>query len=97
MSTSLPRTCTVRHLVTKYLDINAIPKRYFWELLSKFTDSDLERDKLIEFCTPAGQVHFSFLFSLVAGCDPELGAVSLAEHLNVNNHHCENASTVQDF
>ena len=29
--------------------------RYFWELLSHFTTSDLEREKLLEFCSPEGQ------------------------------------------
>jgi sulfite reductase alpha subunit-like flavoprotein len=56
LMSSLPRPCTVHCLVSKYLDINSIPKRYFWELMAKFTDSDLEREKLLEFCTPAGQV-----------------------------------------
>lgn len=56
VNSPLPQPCTVRDLVAKYLDINCIPKRYFWELMSKFTDSDLEREKLTEFCSSAGQV-----------------------------------------
>jgi sulfite reductase alpha subunit-like flavoprotein len=51
----LPQPCTIRQLVTDYLDINAIPRRYFWELMSIFTDSDIEREKLQEFCTTDGQ------------------------------------------
>ena len=47
--------CTVRDFVTKHLDINGIPRRYFWELMSQFTDDDLEREKLQEFCTAEGQ------------------------------------------
>ena len=51
----LPRRCTVRELVAKHLDINSVPRRYFWELMSQFTDDDLEREKLQEFCTAEGQ------------------------------------------
>ena len=32
-----------------------VPRRYTFELLSHFTDSELEREKLIEFSTPSGQ------------------------------------------
>lgn len=32
-----------------------VPRRYAFELLSHFTDSDLEREKLKEFVSPAGQ------------------------------------------
>lgn len=32
-----------------------MPRRYTFELLSHFTDSELEREKLIEFTTPTGQ------------------------------------------
>jgi len=51
-----PHQCTVREFVTKHLNINGVPRRYFWELLSQFTDDDLEREKLQEFCTAEGQV-----------------------------------------
>ena len=51
----LPHRCTVQELVTKHLDINAVPRRYFWELMSQFTDDELEREKLREFCTAEGQ------------------------------------------
>ena len=47
---------TVRDFVTKHLNINGIPRRYFWELMSVFSDDDLEREKLQEFCTASGQV-----------------------------------------
>jgi len=50
------RQCTVLEFVTKHLDINTIPRRYFWELMAQFTDDDLEREKLSEFCTAEGQV-----------------------------------------
>jgi equilibrative nucleoside transporter 1/2/3 len=35
--------------------LQAVPRRYFFHLLSNFTTSDLEREKLIEFSTPEGQ------------------------------------------
>jgi len=47
---------TVRDFVTKHLNINGIPRRYFWELMAVFSDDDLEREKLQEFCTANGQV-----------------------------------------
>lgn len=38
-----------------YLDIQGVPRRYFFELLSHFTSSDLEKEKLLEFCSAEGQ------------------------------------------
>ncbi|XP_029025711.2 NADPH-dependent diflavin oxidoreductase 1 [Betta splendens] len=51
----LPQPCTVRHLVEAYLDIAAVPRRSFFELLSTFATNELERDKLVEFSSAAGQ------------------------------------------
>ncbi|XP_015765584.1 PREDICTED: NADPH-dependent diflavin oxidoreductase 1-like [Acropora digitifera] len=51
----LPRPCSVRHLVEHYLDIQGVPRRYFFELLSHFTTSELEKEKLQEFCSAEGQ------------------------------------------
>ncbi|XP_044174557.1 NADPH-dependent diflavin oxidoreductase 1-like [Acropora millepora] len=51
----LPRPCSVRHLVEDYLDIQGVPRRYFFELLSQFTTSELEKEKLQEFCSAEGQ------------------------------------------
>ncbi|XP_014853881.1 PREDICTED: NADPH-dependent diflavin oxidoreductase 1 [Poecilia mexicana] len=51
----LPRPCSVRHLVERYLDVAAVPRRSFFELLAAVATSDLERDKLLEFCSPAGR------------------------------------------
>ncbi|KAM4527105.1 NADPH-dependent diflavin oxidoreductase 1 [Odontesthes bonariensis] len=51
----LPRPCTVRHLVESYLDIAAVPRRSFFELLSTFATNELEREKLAEFSSAAGQ------------------------------------------
>uniref|UniRef100_A0A7N8XL74 NADPH-dependent diflavin oxidoreductase 1 n=1 Tax=Mastacembelus armatus TaxID=205130 RepID=A0A7N8XL74_9TELE len=53
--TRLPQPCTVRHLVESYLDIAAVPRRSFFELLSTFATNELERDKLLEFSSAAGQ------------------------------------------
>ncbi|XP_029921186.1 NADPH-dependent diflavin oxidoreductase 1 [Myripristis murdjan] len=52
---SLPQPCTVRHLVESYLDIAAVPRRSFFELLSTFSTNNLEKEKLIEFSSAEGQ------------------------------------------
>ncbi|XP_031613316.1 NADPH-dependent diflavin oxidoreductase 1 [Oreochromis aureus] len=51
----LPQPCTVRHLVESYLDIAAVPRRSFFELLSTFATNELEREKLAEFSSAVGQ------------------------------------------
>nr|XP_003229785.2 PREDICTED: NADPH-dependent diflavin oxidoreductase 1 isoform X1 [Anolis carolinensis] len=51
----LPQPCSVRHLVTHYLDITCVPRRSFFELLSHFSTDDLEREKLREFSSAQGQ------------------------------------------
>ncbi|XP_063000895.1 NADPH-dependent diflavin oxidoreductase 1 isoform X2 [Elgaria multicarinata webbii] len=51
----LPQPCTVRHLVSRYLDITCVPRRSFFELLSHFSLNDLEREKLQEFSSAQGQ------------------------------------------
>ncbi|CAK6972512.1 NADPH-dependent diflavin oxidoreductase 1 [Scomber scombrus] len=51
----LPQPCTVRHLVESYLDIAAVPRRSFFELLSTFSTNELEQEKLVEFSSAAGQ------------------------------------------
>ncbi|KAJ7339371.1 NADPH-dependent diflavin oxidoreductase 1 [Desmophyllum pertusum] len=51
----LPQPCSIQHLVEHYLDIQGVPRRYFFELLSHFTTSDLEQEKLQEFCSAEGQ------------------------------------------
>ncbi|XP_072228397.1 NADPH-dependent diflavin oxidoreductase 1 [Leuresthes tenuis] len=51
----LPQPCTVRHLVESYLDIAAVPRRSFFELLATFATNELEREKLAEFSSAAGQ------------------------------------------
>ena len=44
-----------RECAEKLLDLQAIPGRYFFELLAKFTKDDLEKEKFIEFTTSEGQ------------------------------------------
>ncbi|XP_071394337.1 NADPH-dependent diflavin oxidoreductase 1 [Centroberyx affinis] len=52
---SLPQPCTVRHLVESYLDVAAVPRRSFFELLATFATDELEREKLDEFSSAQGQ------------------------------------------
>ncbi|GAB1606870.1 NADPH-dependent diflavin oxidoreductase 1 isoform X1 [Argonauta hians] len=51
----LPQPCTIYHLLKTYLDICAIPRRYFFELMASFSDDELEKEKLEEFTTAEGQ------------------------------------------
>ncbi|XP_036892818.1 NADPH-dependent diflavin oxidoreductase 1 isoform X2 [Sturnira hondurensis] len=51
----LPQPCSVRHLVSKYLDIAGVPRRSFFELLACLSPQELEREKLLEFSSAAGQ------------------------------------------
>lgn len=46
----VPRT--LFEVCTKYLDIAAVPRRYFFELLSHFATDLREADRLLEFSTP---------------------------------------------
>nr|KAF6434019.1 NADPH dependent diflavin oxidoreductase 1 [Molossus molossus] len=51
----LPQPCSVRHLVSQYLDIASVPRRSFFELLACLSPHELEREKLLEFSSAAGQ------------------------------------------
>ncbi|XP_030631210.1 NADPH-dependent diflavin oxidoreductase 1 [Chanos chanos] len=51
----LPQPCTIRCLVESFLDIAAVPRRSFFELLATFATNELEREKLSEFCSAQGQ------------------------------------------
>lgn len=51
----IPDGLTVRQLVKHYLDIQAIPKRSFFEFLWPICDDNLEKTKLQEFSTTDGQ------------------------------------------
>ncbi|KAF6327729.1 NADPH dependent diflavin oxidoreductase 1 [Rhinolophus ferrumequinum] len=57
--TRLPQPCSVRHLVSQYLDIVGVPRRSFFELLACLSPSELERDKLLELSSAAGQEELS--------------------------------------
>lgn len=48
--------CTIRYLVTHYLDVQCVPRRFFFELLMNFTKSPMEKERLTEFCSADGQV-----------------------------------------
>lgn len=52
---TIPQPCSIRFLVENYLDINSVPRRSFFEMLLYFSDDELERDKLTEFCSAEGQ------------------------------------------
>lgn len=52
----LPHTTTLRVLFTRYLDINAVPRRSFFAMLHNFTSDELEREKLEEFLSLEGAV-----------------------------------------
>lgn len=45
----MPRTVTLRLLFSKFLDINAVPRKGFFALLRHFTTDDMESEKLDEF------------------------------------------------
>uniref|UniRef100_A0A3Q2YKF2 NADPH-dependent diflavin oxidoreductase 1 n=1 Tax=Hippocampus comes TaxID=109280 RepID=A0A3Q2YKF2_HIPCM len=51
----LQQPCTLRYLVESYLDIAAVPRRSFFELLATFSNDELEREKLAEFSSAEGQ------------------------------------------
>uniref|UniRef100_A0A2K5DGF2 NADPH-dependent diflavin oxidoreductase 1 n=1 Tax=Aotus nancymaae TaxID=37293 RepID=A0A2K5DGF2_AOTNA len=51
----LPQPCSVRHLVSQYLDIASVPRRSFFELLACLSLHELEREKLLEFSSAQGQ------------------------------------------
>lgn len=51
----LPKPCSIRFLVEQFLDISAVPRRSFFELLATFATNELEREKLLEFSSAPGQ------------------------------------------
>lgn len=51
----LPPGSTLRDCVVHLWDLQAIPNRYFFELLSHFTTDEMEKEKLVEFTTAEGQ------------------------------------------
>lgn len=45
----LPKSLTIRNLLTEYLDIASIPSRLFFEICSNFAKDELEREKFEDF------------------------------------------------
>ena len=43
---------TLRQLLTKHLDINAIPRRSFFTAIAKYTDDAMHKERLLEFTDP---------------------------------------------
>ena len=43
---------TLRHLLTNYLDVTAIPRRSFFSLIAQFTTDQFHKDRLLEFTDP---------------------------------------------
>ncbi|ESO92772.1 hypothetical protein LOTGIDRAFT_216443 [Lottia gigantea] len=55
LPTTLPSPCTIRYLLTNYLDISGVPRRYFFKLLSYFSTDEREKEKLEELSSSEGQ------------------------------------------
>lgn len=51
----LQKPFTLQSCAESYWDLNMVPHRYFFKILSHFTTSDLEREKLLEFVSAEGQ------------------------------------------
>ncbi|EGD77066.1 NADPH dependent diflavin oxidoreductase 1 [Salpingoeca rosetta] len=52
---ALPDRLSFRDLLTHYLDIQAVPKRYFFEILASFAADEMQSEKLREFTAAEGQ------------------------------------------
>lgn len=48
-------TVTFKQLCEEYFDLTAIPRRRTFEVLAQLTDSELEKEKCLEFTTAEGQ------------------------------------------
>ncbi|KAL5520238.1 hypothetical protein ACEPAG_9451 [Sanghuangporus baumii] len=51
---SIPRRTSLRQLFTRYLDINAVPRRSFFKVLRHFATNEMEKEKLSVSCTAQG-------------------------------------------
>ena len=50
---TLPNNCTtLRSLLTHHLDINAIPRRSFFDAIAKYTTDSMHKERLLEFTDP---------------------------------------------
>ncbi|KAL1138646.1 hypothetical protein AAG570_008708, partial [Ranatra chinensis] len=52
---ALKHPLNLHTLATSYWDLNAIPRRYVFQLLAHMTSSDLEKEKLLELSSSSGQ------------------------------------------
>jgi sulfite reductase alpha subunit-like flavoprotein len=50
-----PLPWTWEDIAIHLLDIQSVPRLYFFELMSQFATNELEKEKLLEFCSPEGQ------------------------------------------
>jgi sulfite reductase alpha subunit-like flavoprotein len=50
----MPKTSTLRTLLTHHLDISAVPRRAFFELIRHFASDSQEAEKLAEFASEDG-------------------------------------------
>ncbi|KFD51672.1 hypothetical protein M514_07368, partial [Trichuris suis] len=46
---------TFRHLVSDVFDLQAVPRRLFFDILSHFAEDDMQKEKLLELSSPEGQ------------------------------------------
>ncbi|KAK4875055.1 hypothetical protein RN001_011477 [Aquatica leii] len=53
--TPLHYQVSFQQLCEEYFDLNAVPRRHFFQILSLLTDSEIEKEKLEEFVTAEGQ------------------------------------------
>lgn len=52
---ALKNNVTFKQLCEEYFDLFSIPRRGVFQVLSQLTDSDLEKEKCLEFCSAEGQ------------------------------------------
>lgn len=52
---ALKAEVTFKQLCEEYFDLFSIPRRQVFQILSQITDSDLEKEKCLEFCSAEGQ------------------------------------------
>ena len=52
----VPKSLTIRDLLTDYLDIASIPSRLFFEICSNFAKDELEKEKFEEFISVSSEM-----------------------------------------
>lgn len=52
---------TLRQIFTRHVDLNAVPRRFFFQLLRHFVSNELEQEKLDEFVSVEGAVSTCFV------------------------------------